>query len=71
MPGEKITFRGLKEGDTVTIFNLKGQPIKTLATAPFEWDGRTNSGGYAESGSYIYQIKVEGRVVSGSLAFVR
>ena len=71
MPGEKIIFRNLKTGDSVTIFNLKGQPIKTLATAPFEWDGRTTSGGYAESGSYIYQIKVEGRVVSGSLAFVR
>ncbi len=71
MPGEKIIFRNLKTGDSVTIFNLKGQPIKTLASYPFEWDGRTNSGGYAESGSYIYQIKVEGRVVSGSLAFVR
>ena len=69
--GEKMQFRNLQSGDVVTIFNLNGQQIRRITAAPFEWDGRRDSGGYAESGSYIYQIKVSGKIISGSIAFVR
>ena len=69
--GEKMQFRNLQEGDIVTIFDLKGRQIRRITAAPFEWDGRRDSGGYAESGSYIYQIKVSGKIISGSIAFVR
>jgi hypothetical protein len=69
--GEKLVFRNLQAGDTVTIFDINGRQVRKLNTSPFEWDGRRDSGGYAESGSYIYQIKVNGKIISGSVAFVR
>ncbi len=71
MPGEKIQFKNLSDGDSVTIYNLRGKQVRKISSDPFEWDGRTDGGGYAESGSYIYQIKVNGKIISGSLALIR
>jgi hypothetical protein len=69
--GEKLAFRNLDAGDTVTIFAINGRRVRKLSSPPFEWDGRKDGGSYAESGSYIYQIKVDGKIISGSVAFVR
>ena len=69
--GGKTAFRNLQAGDTVTIYDINGRQVKKLASPPFEWDGRKDNGSYAESGSYIYQIKVGGKIISGSIAFVK
>ena len=69
--GEKLVFRNLQAGDSVTIFDINGRQVKKLTSPPFEWDGTKDTGGYAESGSYIYQIKVNGKTISGSVAFVK
>jgi hypothetical protein len=69
--GDKTVFRNLQAGDVVTIFDINGRRIRRLIEPPFEWDGRKDNGSYAESGSYIYQIKVDGKIISGSIAFVR
>ncbi|MCL2389976.1 MAG: T9SS type A sorting domain-containing protein [Endomicrobia bacterium] len=72
-PGETIEFRSLQAGDSVTIYNLRGQQITRLTASSsgnLAWDGKKN-GSYVESGSYIYQIKTNGKVISGSLAFFR
>ncbi|MCL1971439.1 MAG: hypothetical protein FWG57_00395, partial [Endomicrobia bacterium] len=59
--GEKLKFGDLLQaGDVVTIFDINGRRIRRLTEPPFEWDGRKDNGSYAESGSYIYQIKVDG-----------
>jgi flagellar hook assembly protein FlgD len=75
MPGGKVRFNNLKDGDSVAIYNLKGKLIKKLVPksmeAFVEWDGTSDKGGYVESGSYIYQVKADGKIISGSLAFVR
>ena len=71
-------FNNLKEGDVVKIYNVNGKKVAELNAGTsdgFEWLGRkgTNNGGdWAESGTYIYQIKVKekGKVISGTIAFV-
>ncbi|MDR1695876.1 MAG: gliding motility-associated C-terminal domain-containing protein [Endomicrobium sp.] len=70
-PGEFVEFRNLSPGDKVTIYNLRGQEIsKADSGSQFKWDGKRD-GSYVETGSYIYQIKVKGKVISGSLVFYR
>jgi hypothetical protein len=70
-PGNEIEFRNLQQGDTVTIYDINGRQVRKLTSAPFKWNGRKDGGGYAESGSYIYQIKVDGKIISGSIVFAR
>ncbi|MCL2485118.1 MAG: gliding motility-associated C-terminal domain-containing protein [Endomicrobia bacterium] len=70
-PGEIIEFRNLLEGDSVTIYDLRGRQVTKIVSGPFVWDGK-KSGSFVETGSYIYQIKLaDGKIISGSLAFFR
>jgi hypothetical protein len=75
MPGGSVRFNNLRDGDSVTIYNLKGKLIRKLTPGQFvsfaEWDGRNDKGDFAESGTYIYQVKADGKIISGTLAFVR
>ena len=75
MPGGKVKFNNLKDGDSVAIYNLKGKLIKKLLNVQpdgtIEWDGRNGNGNYVESASYVYQIRVKGKIISGTIAFVR
>jgi hypothetical protein len=70
-PYEKIKFRGLQDGDYVKIYNSRGKAIATVDKAPFEWNADTSSGGKVETGSYIYQIKKDGKTTSGTVVVVR
>ncbi|MDR3112792.1 MAG: hypothetical protein LBU09_00265 [Endomicrobium sp.] len=70
-PYEKIKFRGLQEGDVVKIYNSRGKNIKTLDSPPFEWNADSSSGGKVETGSYIYQMKKDGKTTSGTVVVVR
>ena len=71
-------FKYLGEGDVVKIYNLKGKKIAELKSGTsdgFIWKGKKgtdNNGDWAESGTYIYQIKLKdgGDVISGTIAFV-
>ena len=68
-------FKYLSEGDTITIYNLKGKKIRKINAISADvnvWDGKKDNGDWAESGTYIYQIKLKdkGETVSGTLAFV-
>ncbi|MFA7073927.1 MAG: FlgD immunoglobulin-like domain containing protein [Endomicrobiaceae bacterium] len=69
-------FNNLSEGDSVKIYNINGKRIREIKSGDsegFKWDGRKNNGSYAESGTYIYQIKVKdkGKLISGTIAFVK
>ena len=71
---EGFRFGNLVEGDVVKIYNLNGRKIAEL-TNGFVWTGRKgtdNSGDWAESGTYVYQIKIKesGKIISGTIAFV-
>ena len=72
--GGGFKFNHLKEGDSVKIYNVNGKKIRTITSGTddgFTWDGKNDSGQYVESGTYIYQIKVDGKVISGTIAFVK
>ncbi|MFQ5584141.1 MAG: T9SS type A sorting domain-containing protein, partial [Calditrichia bacterium] len=60
------------------IFNILGQKVRTLVNEKLvwgdhllRWDGRNNAGNTVASGLYIYRIKVEGRVQSKKMLFIR
>ena len=71
-------FNNLKEGDVVKIYSVSGKKVAELnaGTADgFEWLGRegtNNSGDWAKSGIYIYQIKLKdgSKIISGTISFV-
>ncbi|MBR3654980.1 MAG: hypothetical protein IKN62_06085 [Elusimicrobia bacterium] len=68
-------FKYLQQGDSITIYNLKGRKVRKISadgSDPTIWDGRKDNGDWAESGTYIYQIKLKsgGDVISGTIAFV-
>ena len=72
-------FRYLQEGDVVKIYNVNGKKIAELTDIDSNgsafWEGKrdtNNSGDWAESGTYIYQIKLKekGKIISGTIAFV-
>ncbi|AKL98055.1 hypothetical protein [Endomicrobium proavitum] len=75
MPGETISFRNLHSGDSVTIFNMRAKIIRTLSNIESDgsiiWDGKDSGGNFVETGTYIYQMKVNGKIISGTLAFIR
>ena len=37
------------------------------------WDGKKDDGNWADSGTYIYQLKIQGKdkLISGTIAFVK
>lgn len=66
-------FKNMKEGDVLKIYNVNGKKIREITSGTaegFVWDGRNDSGDWAKSGIYIYQIKVDGKLISGTIAFV-
>ncbi|WP_413853428.1 gliding motility-associated C-terminal domain-containing protein [Candidatus Ruminimicrobium bovinum] len=69
--GDVFQFNYLTEGDSVKIYNVNGKKVRELNGGTFAWDGKDYSGRYVESGTYIYQIKVDGKVISGTIAFVK
>ena len=53
----------------LSIYNIKGQKIKTLAHNEFTegshsilWEGKNNSGDTVSSGIYYYELKVNGKI---------
>jgi len=75
---EGFRFNNLQEGDVVKIYNINGKKIAEITSGDsngFVWNGKkgtNNNGDWAESGTYIYQIKLKekGKVISGTIAFV-
>ena len=68
-------FKNLVDGDVVKIYTVNGQKIAELnageTSEGFEWKGRkgtNNSGDWAKSGIYVYQIKLkQGKIISGTI----
>jgi len=55
---------------TIRIYDVTGKKIKTLHNNPI-WDGTDDDGDVVESGVYIYQLKVEDKVISGVIAVAK
>jgi hypothetical protein len=73
-------FKYLEEGDIVKIYSINGKKVAELTSASsnsegFVWKGKKgtdNNGDWAESGTYVYQIKLKGKgkIISGTIAFI-
>jgi len=55
---------------TIRIYDITGKRIKILRNNPV-WDGTDDDGDIVESGVYIYQLKVEDKVISGVIAVAK
>jgi hypothetical protein len=65
------TFGGLSAGDTVNIFDVKGRKVRQLSDGAFIWNGKDDNDTLVESGLYIYQIKIGGKVISGTIVVAK
>ncbi len=78
MGHDTFKFDNMADGDKLKIFNVNGRKIREINAKGsyangFEWDGRKDDGGWAESGTYIYQLKIQGKdkLINGTIAFVK
>lgn len=67
-----FSFGDLSENIKVEIFDMSGHRVKTIMSATsLTWDGRNDSGEIVESGVYIYQYRVDGKLTSGLIAVAK
>ena len=64
------TFGGLSLDDTVNIYDVRGRRVRKLSDTNI-WDGRDDSGNFVQTGVYVYQIKTNGKVISGVIAVAK
>jgi len=67
---DEVEFENLTGEFTIRIYDITGKRIRTLHSYPI-WDGTDDDGDIVESGIYIYQLKVEGEVISGVIAVAK
>ena len=66
-------FKNMEEGDVLKIYTVNGKKIREVSSGTpdgFVWDGRKDNGDWAKSGIYVYQLKHDGKLVSGTIVFV-
>ena len=66
-------FKNMEDGDVLKIYSVNGKKIREISSGTpdgFVWDGRKDNGDWAKSGIYVYQLKHDGKLVSGTIVFV-
>jgi hypothetical protein len=79
MGRDTFKFANMTNGDKLKIFNINGRKVREITTIDsdysdgFEWDGTKDDGSWAESGTYIYQLNIQGKdkLINGTIAFVK
>jgi len=75
----KIFFSNLESGNIkVSIFNLKGQIIKSITDKYYNkghhtvvWNGTDNNGRFAATGIYFYKIETDNKIISGKIILAK
>ena len=78
-PSTTIRFRMAAAGPAkLTIFNLRGQPVRTLLEGQMPegereivWDARDDTGAIVSSGTYYYRLESGGQAETRGLVFLR
>jgi hypothetical protein len=78
-PDTHITYDINEQADVeISIVNTQGQTMRTFimgnqapGTYEITWDGRTDSGELAPSGSYLYTIKAGKQIISGHMLLMK
>ncbi len=69
---DKAVFDGLNDtSTTIKIYDVTGKKVRDIEDLPYEWDGKDDDGDIVESGVYIYQFKVNGEIISGTIAIAK
>jgi hypothetical protein len=72
--GQKVYFNFYTNSTSskikIKILDPTGFPVRTLENNRY-WDCRNDSGHLVEGGLYIYQIEVEGHVISGTVVVIK
>ncbi len=75
---DRAIFDNLSDKNVVIkIFDITGKKIRTIdinfynENGGYWWDGKDSDGDVVESGVYIYQFKVNGEVISGTIAVAK
>ena len=64
-------FDGLSGEDfTIKIFDITGREIRSIKDITI-WDGKNDFGQIVESGAYVYQVHVQGKIISGVIAVAK
>lgn len=65
-------FDGLdSKTTTIYIFDINGTRIKKIEFPPYEWNGTDEDSKIVESGIYIYQFKVDNKLVTGLIVVAK
>jgi hypothetical protein len=64
-------FGGIDASDVINIYDITGRRIIQLSGGTNTWDGRDEDGDIVESGIYIYQIKTEDKIISGTIVVAK
>ena len=68
---DQVEFENLDGAQfAIKIYDITGKRIRILRNNPV-WDGTDDDGDIVESGVYIYQLKVEDKVISGVIAVAK
>ncbi len=78
-PSTKIRYTLARDTDvTLRVFDVRGREVRTLFRGPqiagtheVEWDGRTDAGGAAASGVYVYRLLAGGETQQKSMTLVK
>ncbi|MCS7151209.1 MAG: gliding motility-associated C-terminal domain-containing protein [Endomicrobia bacterium] len=68
------TFDGLSGKDVnINIFDITGRRVKTISVLEKGniWDGTDEYGNIVESGVYVYQFELDGKIYSGSITVAK
>ncbi|MBN1383404.1 MAG: hypothetical protein JW983_00790 [Elusimicrobia bacterium] len=65
-----IQFDGLSGNFTIRIYDITGRKVRTIRDVPI-WEGYDDDGNIVESGVYIYQFKVGGELISGTVTVAK
>jgi hypothetical protein len=68
---DTAVFGALGPDDVVNIYDVNGRRVRQLKSDNTQWDGKDDDGKLAESGLYLYQIKLVDKVISGTIVVAK
>lgn len=65
------TFGMLGPDDVVTIYDVNGNQVRKISGDDISWDGKDDYGDVVPSGIYIYQMRINGKIISGTVVVAK
>ena len=71
MRNDFATFGMLGPDDTVNIYDVNGNKVRQIRGDEISWDGKDDDGRIAPSGIYVYQMRIDGKLISGTIVIAK